>query len=554
MNIVQEAMLAEALAALRNTELSVQARQQHCAQLRKAHPEFAPKFDEGLIAHCCAQSQAIDELEELLGELKHMTKKLAGAPLRIGVFLGHATLADGRVLARVVSGNGEALVNLADDALLAQLQPGDRVYLTTDSNAVIGKCDDTTAESGECAVAERWLPDGRLVVRHHDRELVVRAAASLNPASLNAGDMVRLDRSGWLAVERVSADEEARYTATEEATSLPPEALAGCDDIREGTLRRIAYGVAHPTLAATYGLHAQKPWILLGGPPGTGKTTLARVIAGVLQRETGQQCAIRIVNGAELLSPFVGETEQRIKKLVRTAGRTAGWSILFIDEADAIGRTRGGAGNVHSDRFLSTLLSELEGFEGRTNCILVAATNRLDMLDSAFRSRFSCEIHMPRPRMDAARAIFARHLAAGYPYYPNGDGAEKTRLAMIESAVAKLYLPNVTGATIATLRFRDGKTRAVGTRDLMSGRLIEQICVEAREQAFKRHVENGTRGLCAADLDAAVESARERLRVTLTPHNAHTYLTDLPSDVGVVAVEPASRARASVTFLHQGVQ
>jgi SpoVK/Ycf46/Vps4 family AAA+-type ATPase len=177
------------------------------------------------------------------------------------------------------------------------------------------------------------------------------------------------------------------------------------------------------------------------------------------------------------------------------------------------------------------------------------------MLDSAFRSRFSCEILVPRPRMDAARAIFARHLAPEMPYWPNGERAQATRQAMIESALAKLYLPNAPGATLATLRLRDGKQRAVLARDLMSGRLIEQICTEACERAFQRDIEGGgDPGLTVEDLDLAIESVRDRLRQTLTPYNAHTYLTDLPQDIGVVAVDLPQRAPASVTFLHRGAR
>ena len=553
--------LDASLSVLLNPDFPVPARQQHLAALRRSHAAIGPKIDEALIARCAEQAAAIDKqaaaidkLEEVIDQAKELTTQLTSPPLREGLFLGRVTLADGSVLARVQTANQEALVPITDPELPDRLQLGDRVLLTAECNAVIGASTDGMAEPGVSAVAQRWLPDRRLVVRHRDEELVVRAAASLGPENLAPGDSVRLDRRNWLAIERLQGEEKALLAPSEEATSVPPEALAGCDDLRDQTLRRISYAVAHPGVAADYGLREQRPAILLGGPPGVGKTTLARIMAGVLQAETGQRCKIRKVNGAELLSPYVGETEQRIKALLREVdGRSVAdqWSLLFIDEVDAIARSRGGVGNVHSDRFLSTWLSELEGFEGRARCILVAATNRLDMLDSAFRSRFSHEIQVPRPRMDAARAIFERHLAADGTYHPGGDAAPATRHHMIEGALARLYLPNAAGACVATLRFRDGKTRSVLARELMSGRLIEQICTEAREHAFVRHVEGGSRGLSAEDLDLAVEAACDRLRHTLTLGNVHDHLSDLPQDVQVVAVDVPPRERSSVVFLSQ---
>ncbi|MCC6473257.1 MAG: AAA family ATPase, partial [Burkholderiales bacterium] len=493
------------------------------------------------------------------GELREMAERLTGAPLNEGVFVGPCTLPDGRTLARV-AGNGsrEVLLNVLEDSLLAELRSGDRVLLATEGNAVLGKCESTAPGPGECALVERWLDAGRLLVSHRDLKVVTRAAALLDPESVRPGDYVRIDPSSGFAMESVKPRDKSPYAPDDESTSLPPEALAGYDELRDGKLRQITYAVAHPGVASLYGLAQQRPWFLLGGPPGVGKTTFARVIAGVLQRQTGRQCRVRRLNGAELLSPYVGETEQRIRSFVREVRDSDAWSIVFIDEVDAIARSRGTSGNVHSDRFLSTWLAELEGFDGRAPCILVAATNRLDMVDAAFRSRCSEEIEIPRPRMEAARAIFARHLSAGLPYRAGrgdgeagGDAAGRLRSRMIDTALAKLYLPNAPGALLATLRFRDGKTRAVYARDLMSGRLIEQICTGARRLAFQRHVEGDPCGLRIEDIDAAADAARERLRATLTPSNAHGYLSDLPQDVGVVAVDPAPRVRAGAAYLHE---
>lgn len=535
--------------------VALDARQALLAKVRQEQADVSARFDQAVLQRDKLQSEAIRKLSAVVDELRSTAERLASPPVQEGVFVGPAPLPEGRCVARVmVNGSREVLLQLRDDSILTALQAGDRVLLSTSGNVVLGKSEGASPGPGECAIVERWLGPERLVLRQRDQILVARAAARLSPENVEAGATVRIDPLSGFAMERVQLQERSPYAADDEATSLPVEALAGYDDIRDGKLRQISYAVAHSDVASTYGLGRQRPWILVGGPPGVGKTTFARVIAGVLQRETGRKCRVRRLNAAELLSPYVGETEQRIRTFVREVRESDEWSLVFIDEVDAIARPRGTAGNVHSDRFLSTWLAELEGFDGRAPCILIAATNRLDMVDSAFRSRCSEEIEIPRPRMEAARAIFSCHLSPDLPYHRSGDGGESTRARMIEAAVARLYLPNAPGAQLATLRFRDGKTRNVAARDLMSGRLIEQICIDARKRAFQRHVEGDTRGLRVDDIDAAVDNARDRLRATLTPANAHGYLTDIPHDLGVVAVDPAPRVRAAVTFIHEAAR
>lgn len=548
--------LEQVLQKLFDANVPLAVRQSYFAAVRQEDAELLPRLDGALLQRDRMQSEAIRKLGGLIEQLRAETEKLTATPVSEGVFVAPCVLPGAAPLARVVvSGAREMLLALKDDALLEQLQAGDRVLIANAGNVVLGRSDAAAPGPGECAVVERWLGSGRVVLRHRDQTLVTRAAAALSPANLKAGDSVRIDPLSGFAAESVPVQDKSAYAPDDEATSLPPEALAGYDDLREGKLRQITYAIAHPEVASAYGLSRQRPWFLLGGPPGVGKTTLARVIAGVLQQQTGQRCSIRTLNGAELLSPYVGETEQRIRSFVRELRDSGEWSVVFIDEVDAIARSRGSAGNVHSDRFLSTWLAELEGFDGRAPCILIAATNRLDMVDPAFRSRCSEEIEMPRPRMAAARAIFAHHLAEQLPYRLDGPAAGlQARSRIIDSAVAKLYLPNAPGALLATLRFRDGKTRPVHSRDLISGRLIEQICVDARRRAFQRHVEGDSAGLGVDDIDAAVDDARERLRATLTPANAHAFLTDLPHDVGVVAVDPAPRLRAGVSFIHEAAR
>jgi cell division protease FtsH len=148
--------------------------------------------------------------------------------------------------------------------------------------------------------------------------------------------------------------------------------------------------------------------VLLNGPPGTGKTLLARAVAG----EAG--VAFYSVNGSEFIQMFVGVGASRVRDLFATV-KEHGSGIIFIDEIDAVGRQRGaGLGGGHDEReqTLNQILSEMDGFSPNESIIVMAATNRPDVLDPALLrpGRFDRHITVGRPTLKGREAIFKVHV------------------------------------------------------------------------------------------------------------------------------------------------
>ncbi|SIS56219.1 ATP-dependent zinc metalloprotease FtsH [Phaeovulum vinaykumarii] len=192
--------------------------------------------------------------------------------------------------------------------------------------------------------------------------------------------------------------------------------VAGIDEAKE-ELEEIVEFLRNPQKFSRLGGKIPKGALLVG-PPGTGKTLLARAIAG----EAG--VPFFTISGSDFVEMFVGVGASRVRDMFEQAKKNAP-CIVFIDEIDAVGRSRGvgiGGGNDEREQTLNQLLVEMDGFEANEGIIIVAATNRRDVLDPALLrpGRFDRQIHVPNPDIKGREKILGVH-AGKVPTGPDVD-------------------------------------------------------------------------------------------------------------------------------------
>ena len=212
--------------------------------------------------------------------------------------------------------------------------------------------------------------------------------------------------------------------------------VAGVDEAKE-ELQEIVAFLKDPTTHGRLGARIPKG-ILLVGPPGTGKTLLARAVAG----EAG--VPFFSINGSEFVEMFVGVGAARVRDLF-TQARASAPCIIFIDELDALGRARGisglSGGHDEKEQTLNQLLSELDGFDPTIGVVLLAATNRPEVLDPALlrAGRFDRQVSVDRPDKIGRVGILQVHL-------------KKIKLATdVDPAAIAALTPGFTGADLANL-------------------------------------------------------------------------------------------------------
>ena len=311
--------------------------------------------------------------------------------------------------------------------------------------------------------------------------------------------------------------------ATKDMPKVTFQDVAGCDEAVE-ELHEIKEFLQEPAKFLAVGAKIPKG-VLLYGPPGTGKTLLARAVAG----EAG--VPFYSISGSDFVEMFVGVGASRVRDLFEQAKANAP-AIVFVDEIDAVGRHRGaGLGGGHDEReqTLNQLLVEMDGFDVKTNVILIAATNRPDILDPALLrpGRFDRQIAVEAPDMIGRHRILQVH-AKGKPMAPTVDLL----------AVAR-RTPGFTGADLANVLNEAALLTARGNQQFIDDKALDEAIdrviagpqrrtrlMSAKERKITAYHEGG-HALAAA----ALHHTDPVTKVTILPRGrALGYTMVLPQD------------------------
>ena len=453
------------------------------------------------------------EAKEHLQTLRDEVERLSQPPLSYGVVTG--LLSDGSV---DVACNGRKfnldLGRIVDES---DIRIGDQVVLN-DSFSIVRLM---SAEStGDLVVLDRVLEDGvRAVIRSRgDEERVCELGDALRGSILRSGDILRLDVRANLLLERLPRN-EAEHLLLEEVPDVTYVDIGGLDTQIEQIADAVELPYLHKDLFSEYQLTAPKG-ILLYGPPGCGKTLIAKAVANSLARkvasltgdEKGRSYFIS-VKGPELLNKYVGETERQIRHIFQRAREKSeeGWPVIvFFDEMDSMFRTRGsGISSDMESTIVPQLLAEIDGVERLQNVIVIGATNREDLIDPAILrpGRLDVKIRIDRPDKDAARQIFERYLSTDLPFETKlvtqfGD-SELTRQHLVTTAVKAMYAEEKR-TEFLEVTYQHGEKETLYFKDFASGAMIENIVRRAKKSAIKRKLDGSGDGLNADDLEQSV--------------------------------------------------
>ncbi|TAM91622.1 MAG: proteasome ATPase [Jatrophihabitans sp.] len=482
-------------------------------------------------ARIAALSDRNDRLAETLREardqmvaLKEEIDRLAQPPSGYGVFLD--AFEDGTV--DIFTSGRKLRVAVSPEVAVTDLRHGQEVMLNEAMNVVAAR---GFERAGEVVMVKEILAGGdrALVIGHTDEERVVHLSDLLREQPLRVGDSLLLETRSAFAYERIPKS-EVEELILEEVPDIDYTDIGGLGRQIEAIRDAVELPFLHADLFREHQLRPPKG-ILLYGPPGCGKTLIAKAVANSLaaqvekvrgQDENGAAAKSYFLNikGPELLNKYVGETERHIRLVFQRAREKASEGtpvIVFFDEMDSIFRTRGsGVSSDVENTIVPQLLSEIDGVEGLENVIVIGASNREDMIDPAILrpGRLDVKIKIERPDAEAARDIFSKYITADLPINEedlaeHGGNADATVAAMIQHTVERMYSESEENRFLE-VTYANGDKETLYFKDFNSGAMIQNIVDRGKKMAIKDLLTTGQRGLRMQHLLAAcVDEFRE---------------------------------------------
>ena len=472
----------------------------------------------GQLAHTVAQNEKLSytlrESREHIASLRDEVEKLTQPPSGYGVIVGKNE--DSTV--DILTSGRKMRVTVHPEIDLENLERGAEVVLNESFNVVKVR---TPEVIGEVVHLKEVLEDGvrAVVTGRGDDERVCELADSIRGTLLRSGDLLRMDPKSSLLLERLSQP-EVEHLLLEEVPDISYADIGGLDSQIEQIADAVELPFLYGELFAEHQLPAPKG-ILLYGPPGCGKTLIAKAVANSLAKKVssangGEKAKSYFINikGPELLNKYVGETERQIRLVFQRAREKSeeGWPVIvFFDEMDSMFRTRGtGISSDMESTIVPQLLAEIDGVEGLRNVIVIGATNREDLIDPAILrpGRFDVKIRIERPDESAARQIFARYLTNELPIslstIDQFEGSIDTAIAkMIDATVLEMYRQDDENRFLE-VTYQNGDRDVMYFKDFSSGAMIENIVRRAKKLAIKRLIAGGERGINLEDLRLSI--------------------------------------------------